>query len=409
MATLSLGSCDTGSIPNNKTDFLKPYHWVGGVFNNQKSFRDEDRTKWRRFREDSPNSEVKALQTFLFNAGFMPRASRDGVFGYVTQASVRLFQEYVRTIEGFGGMKPDGIVGSGTWGHIERWQRDNIISEWGQSNSSNGSAEYNKWIALLNKSKSHYKQNPSPIINQVNRYPKSTQTLKIDDWKFDPNDIHLIGIRHGQFDYKKDRGNDDIFLLLIRGMVFKFWGSTVPNQDQASRTDMPFLVEGQHQYRFGWHKISKDSQGRNRVYRALRPYPKGVIVLRYDTDGDNTLSADREADRLDPKPNGTINIHWSGKGNSSWSAGCMVIAGRSYINNRDKKVDCSNFAATFYSDMSDQIKKTKGAYNMFADLILAYAPQGIDHLYFTLGRDTSLNLDASLGQGYRQDVLNRIK
>ncbi|MEM9546769.1 MAG: peptidoglycan-binding domain-containing protein [Bacteroidota bacterium] len=405
MITLSLGNCDVGKIPQSKNEFLKPYHWVGGVFKDHVSFRNDDRSKWCFFREKAHNGEVKELQTFLFNAGFMPRASKDGIFGYVTESSVRLFQEYVRTIEGVKSMKPDGIVGSGTWGHIRRWQQNNIVSEWGQSSATNASPEFNKWITLLNKVKTHYQQNPSPIINQVNRFAPQSQTLKLDDWKFDPEDIHLIGIRKGQFDYNKDQGNHDIFLLLIRGMVFKFWGSTVPNQKHADRNDVPFLVEGQHQYRFGWHKISEEKK----VYRALKPYPKGVIVLRYDLDGDNTLATDRESDRLDTEPNHSINIHWSGKGNSSWSAGCMVIASGSYINHRDQKVDCSKFAAINYNDLNDTVKKTKGAYNVFTDLILAYAPKGVDHLYFTLGRDSTLKLDASLGQGYRENILTKIK
>ncbi len=406
MNPIYLGSCDTGKIPSDRKSFLKPFHWVGGAFTNHTvSFRDEDRNAWRRFRE-VPEGRVKEIQTFLLNAGFMPRANKDGIYGYVTQASVRLFQEYVRTIEGISDVKPDGIVGAGTWGHIKRWQNENKVSEWGQSSSANGSDEYNKWMALLNKSKTHYQQNPSPIINQVNRYKKDSQTLKVNEWKFDPNDIHLIGIRHGQFDYIDDVGNYDIFLLLIRGMVFKFWGSTVPSKKHSKRHDKPFLVEGQHKYRFGWHMISKE----DKVYRALKPWPKGVVVLRLK-EGDNNLSEDRQADRLDPDPNISINIHWSGLGISNWSAGCMVMAGKSYINNRNEVIDCSKFAARVYSDLSGERnkRKTKGAYNLFADLVLAYAPQGVDHLYFTLGRDTSLNLDSSLGQNYRKKILDRIK
>ena len=43
--------------------------------------------------------------------------------------------------------------------------------------------------------------------------------------------------------------------------------------------------------------------------------------------------------------------------------------------------------------MNDTAKKTKGAYNVCADLILSYAPLGVTHVYYTLGREESLALD----------------
>lgn len=399
MSVISLGSCDYGCIPEDRKAFLKPYHWVGGVLKDEVSFREDDRLKWKRFNANT-DGEVKKLQQFLLNAGFMPNRDIDGIFGYRTLASVRLFQEYVRTFEGVEDFYPDGYVGPNTWKHIHRWQEENKVSTWGQASSDNGSDEYNKIMDLLNKAKSHYQQDPSPILKEVGNYPKKTNTLKIEDWKFDPKDVHLIAIRHGQFDYEQEKVSQDVFLLLINGMVFKFWGSTVPNSDMSEKKDLPFLVEGQHIYRFGWHKLSKSKV---RAYPALRPSPNGVIVLRYK-EGEGTGAKGKVAGKLEANPNHTINIHWSGKGHSSWSAGCMVMAGRSYINNRGDVVDCSEFAATTYSSDS----KTKGAYNVFADLVLSYAPVGVEHLYFTLGRDSSLNLDSSLGAGYREQLLKQM-
>jgi len=67
-----------------------------------------------------------------------------------------------------------------------------------------------------------------------------------------------------------------------------------------------------------------------------------------------------------------------------------VIAGKSYINPTGKVIDCSSFAALNYSQLNSEQRKTKAAYNILADLILCYAPEAVDHLLYTLGRDESL-------------------
>lgn len=402
MATLYLGGCDYGKSPVSRRSFLAPYH-MDGLLKNTVSFRDDDRTTWRRFK-NIPGEEVADLQRFLHRAGFMPRGVIDGIFDYVTQASARLFQEYVRSVEGVSSMLPDGIVGSGTQSHIDRWKATGKISDWGKISSTNPSGEYTKWMQLLRRAKDHYGENPHPILEQVAQYQIPSDTKKIDDWEFDPEQIHLIGIRRAQDLGGERRENDDIFILLVRGMVFKFWGSTDANQKMGSRRDEAFLVEGQHKYRFGWHKISVE----NKIYRALKPYRNGVLVFR-DSDDDNALTEKDLKKGLDKNPNNTINIHWSGIGHSNWSAGCQVIAGKSYINHIDTVVDCSSFAAAGYKSLNKSAKKTKGAYNVLADLIVSFSKSGIDHIYYTLGREASLKLDASLGSDYAHETLARMQ
>ena len=402
MATLYLGSCDTAKKPTNPETFLAPYH-IDGVLRNTISFRDDDRTTWRRFR-DSPGVEVAELQRFLFEAGFMPRGVIDGIFDYVTQASVRLFQEYIRSVEGVASVLPDGIVGSDTQSHIDRWKATGKVSDWGRASHANPTGEHAQWIKLLHKAKDHYKRHPHPILEKVTNFQKASDTRKIDDWEFDPKEIHLIGIRRAQDLGRNRRENDDIFILLVRGMVFKFWGSTDPGQNMTSRRDEAFLVEGQHKYRFGWHRISEE----NKIYRALKPYRNGVLVFR-DRDDDNALTAADLKKGLDENPNHTINIHWSGMGQSNWSAGCQVIAGKSYIDHLDRVVDCSGFAATGYNSLNASAKKTKGAYNVLADLIVSFSEPGADHIYYTLGREASLKLDDNLREDYAKDTLERMK
>ncbi len=402
MNTIYLGSCDLGRIPANTKAFLQPYH-RDGILKGTASFRDDDRTTWRRFR-DTATDEVTQLQKFLFSAGFMPRGVIDGIFDYVTQSAVRLFQEYVRTMDGVSGMIPDGIVGGGTWKHIDRWKSENKVSDWGRISNAIPTSEYKDWMDLLDIAKIHYLRQTNPILTQVTNFAKPSDTRKVADWEFDPGEVHLIGIRRKQELRQVRRENDDIYILLICGMVFKFWGSTDPNEGMASRKDEPFLVEGQHKYRFGWHKISEEEK----IYRALKPYEHGVLVFR-DRDDDDALTEADLNKGLDDSPNQTINIHWSGIGNSNWSAGCQVIAGSSYINHLDKVVDCSSFAASGYSTLNTAIKKSKGAYNVLADLIVCYSAPGVNHIYYTLGREVSLKLNTHLSDNYAGDTLARMK
>jgi peptidoglycan hydrolase-like protein with peptidoglycan-binding domain len=413
MAELYLGSCDAGKAPKIRKDFFKPYH-IDGLLIGKLSFRDDDRTNWRSFREGI-GDEVLKLQQFLFNSGFMPRCAFDGafdgVFGYVTQAAVRLFQEYVRTVDGVVEMVPDGVVGTGTMRHVVLWKNGNKVSEWGSFKSNKPSEVYTNWMQLLHQAKQHYTANPGPILKHLNSLPNTYSTKKPSEWKFDINDIHLIGIRRNQTQSAVKRENDDLFLLLINGMVFTFWGSTDASVDMSGRKAEPYLIEGQHLYRFGWHKIVEE----NKIYRALKPLdPNGVMIIR-DWDDDNAYTdndimvKDNQGNLKGLSVNPSINIHWTGIGTSNFSAGCQVIAGKSYLNHKNELQDCSKFASVSYSGLTDSNKKTKGAYNLFLDLILCYAPQDVTHLYYTLGREESLDLSNNFGSQYASNALDRLK
>ncbi len=408
MSTLFLGSCDMGKLPADRKKFLSPYH-KDGLTTSSVSFRDDDRTTWRSFRQGDTN-EVAELQQFLYKVGFMPRGVVDGVFDYVTQSAARLFQEYVRTmdLEGDKTMIPDGIVGNVTMQHVQRWKNQGKVADWGKSSTANPSKEYNDWIKLLNEAKAHYKTSPGPIMQAVNALPKTYSTIKVNDWNFSTDNIHLIGIRRKQDSAASiQRANDDFFVLLVNGMVFKFWGSTDPSKKMVENNILPpSLVEGQHKYRFGWHKVYVEKK----IFRALKPYDSnGVIILR-DLDRDNALTAHdlsvRGSHSLEV--NNSINIHWSGVGTSNWSAGCQVIAGKNYINNKNELVDCSKFASSAYSELNTSAQKTKGAYNVLADLIVCYSKPGVDYVLYTLGREESLNLDANFGSNYSTDALKKM-
>ena len=421
MSALKLGNIDTGKLTteSERFNYLSPYHQEDiASLTKVMKFRDDDFRISRNF-EEIPGNFISELQEFLRDRGFMPRGVIDGVYDYVTQAAVRLFQEYVRKydIEGDPGIIPNGIVDEYTKPHLERWQKDkNKICDWAQWSEDKPTAEYTAWLALLNKAKMDFSTNPHPILKQVEQFNRATDTRKVSEWEYKPNEVHLLGIRVDEEGSYEARENNDLFILLIKGMVFKFWGSTDPSQAMAynkkekkGRFDEAFLVEGQHKYRFGWH---------NSDYRALKPYStkypvgdprrNGVLVFR-DENNDNALTQEDLNKGLDPTPNDTINIHWSGIGKTNFSAGCQVISGQSYINHNGENVDCKHFAGYGNGQLGDG-KYTKAAYNLLADLIVCYSNPGVDHILYTLGRDGSLDLDSFFGvENYVESTIAKME
>ena len=150
-------------------------------------------------------------------------------------------------------------------------------------------------------------------------------------------------------------------------------------------------------YTFGWHKVTNEKK----IYRALRPASEGVLVFR-DKDGNQALTEADLVKGLDATPNKTINIHWSGIGKTNFSAGCQVIAGASYINDKKTLINCRHFASTSYGELGG--RKTRGAYNLLADLILTYAPAGVRTLTYTLTRDDT----AFLSDQYTVETIGKM-
>ncbi len=381
---------------------------AGGQWNNK--LRDE--AGWADFQPLAAGNEMKVaeVQQFLKDAGFFPHGKTDGICGYRTTSAIRLFQEYLRTVEGRTEIGyPDGKFGKVSLGEARRWQANNQKADWAGFSTANPSPEYAQWMALLQKVKEHYLATPSDLLKKVNAFAQPCDTVKVANWDFDPNKIHLVGIRHRKEAQAGDGEQvlDDVFILLIQGAAFKFYGSTEPGTKEADK--YPFLVQGQHRYRFGWHKVGD----MEKVYHALRPVGKGVLVLRsahrIPTDAD--LSG-----KLD-SPNNVINIHWGGKGlsnNAGWSAGCQVIAGKSYINHRDQPIDCSKFAAVNYGQLGDKIEgvyQTKGAYTVLEDLVAALSGAVKDDnvVLYTLLPEQDLKLHPEIGEDEARDILARLK
>lgn len=318
----------------------------------------------RRAPASSGEMSVAQVQQALRQTGFFPGGKVDGICGYRTQSAIRLFQEVVRSAEGLGGV-PDGRFGPATQAHLQRWLAGGLASTWAPRIAqwragSNDLGEYSAWLDLLTRTRGAQRASPGRVQRMVEAFAGASDTRKLAEWDVDGSgSTHLIGIRREEFSGKFD----DVFVLLVKGLVFKFQGTTEPGATKDPR-GLPFLVPGQHDYHFGWHQ---------RTYLALRPQGAGVLVAR--SANDKRLDDADLARGLEP--NATINIHWGGKGMTrdvgGWSEGCQVINGTVYLNPADELVDCSAFAATNQAELAGNAAKTRGAYNVLVDLVTALA------------------------------------
>ncbi len=343
--------------------------------------------------------KVVDIQRFLTATGFFPFGKADGICGYRTTSAIRLFQEYLRT-HGLPAFAPDGKWGPKTTAQARAWQTAGTTADWAQWSSDRPSPECVAWLSVLAQTQAASVASPTPMLALVNRFTSASDTVKPADWDFDPKKTHLLGIRRNEGVAKPAQVMDDLFVLLINGLVFKFVGSTEPGVLADGAKAYPFLVPGQHRFRFGWHKQGDGKK----IFQALKPATGGVLVVRSKdlalTAGDLTAQAER---------NGSINVHWGP--DPTWSAGCQIMQGRAYIDPDGALRDCSAFSATGYAALGTKrngVVQTKGAYTLLADLATALsgAIPNDSLVHYTLLSDQDVARDATAAQ-HARDALQR--
>ena len=101
------------------------------------------------------------------------------------------------------------------------------------------------------------------------------------------------------------------------------------------------------------------------------------------------------------EPNASINIHWGGLGLgrpvNTWSEGCQVINSSVYFNPNNEVVDCRPFAAVNNGEVATNPKKTRAAYNVISDLVIAFASDVPENtVRYTLISEQDLRQDPGL-------------
>jgi hypothetical protein len=386
---IKLGSFDVDTTESARAAYLRQVKELTRV-----ALRDVaagiDRLELSQYSPDATQPmSVAAVQESLRRLGFFPGGKVDGICGYRTQSAIRLFQEYVRSVEKLDCL-PDGRFGPASHRHLRRWLDQGVQSAWTptiaawEAGTIDGT-EYADWLNLLTRVKAHYLAMPNRMLQLVNGFARPSDTRKVAQWDFGPGAVHLVGIRRAEMGNKFD----DIFVLLIKGLVFKFQGSTEPGAS-SNPAGRPFLVQGQHDYHFGWHQ---------RKYLALRPLGPGVLVVR--SKNDDVLDDADLANGLEA--NASINIHWGGKGLKAdirtWSEGCQVINGTVYLGPGNEIVSCASYAALNNGEVASNPGRTRGAYNVLQDLVTALGSDVSPTVRYTLLAERDLDLSAALKAG----------
>src|SRR5215470_2974957 len=163
---ITLGTYDSNVQPSALDEYIEHAKKLTGVENWENKLRGEKDGEWAEFRPLSGSvMTVADAQRFFKDAGFFPAGKIDGICGYRTLSAIRLFQEYVRTVEGDAGIgAPDGVMGPKTIAHANRWRSKNQKAEWTGVSAANPSGGYAKWMSLLRKVKEKYAAAPNLML-----------------------------------------------------------------------------------------------------------------------------------------------------------------------------------------------------------------------------------------------------
>ncbi|MEO0733656.1 MAG: peptidoglycan-binding protein, partial [Bacteroidota bacterium] len=201
--TLRLGDVDASLDMTDAKfkEYLKVYYqgqhfpFPDKILNESSYDNDKRWIGYRNLAKDHVEELTRKLQA----TGFMPNANHDGLFGYVTQAAVRLFQEYVRTRDQTISkaerkqVVPDGIVGPITQAHLKRWVKAGLQPDWLRKEEPSALAL--TWFNRFRSAAFQLREKPTPMIKIPESYGKKCDSLPLDKWTFSLEEPQLFGIR----------------------------------------------------------------------------------------------------------------------------------------------------------------------------------------------------------------------
>src|SRR5215813_9847239 len=169
---ITLGAYDSNVQREALDEYIEHAKKLTGVENWENKLRGEKDGEWAEFRPLGVSAmTVAEAQRFLRDAGFFPFGKDDGICGYRTLSAIRLFQEYVRSVEGAVGIgSPDGVMGPKTISHASRWKAKNQKADWVGVTAARPSPEYAKWMSLLRKAKEKYVAAPNAMLRMLNEF-----------------------------------------------------------------------------------------------------------------------------------------------------------------------------------------------------------------------------------------------
>jgi peptidoglycan hydrolase-like protein with peptidoglycan-binding domain len=164
---IALGAYDSDVQDRALDEYVQYTLKLTGVqeWSGKRRLRGDKEGEWVSFQKaDAGDMKVKEVQQFLKDASFFA-GKVDGICGYRTTAAIRLFQEYVRTVEGDASIGfPDGKLGPTSFNHVKRWKTSNKKADWTNFSSAKPSTEYTKWMNLLNRVKQKYSATPNKML-----------------------------------------------------------------------------------------------------------------------------------------------------------------------------------------------------------------------------------------------------
>ena len=162
---IQLGSFDAGVTKTERDDYVKQVETVTRVrLGEVAEGSDKLQLAACTPSTQSPMS-VADIQQGLKAAGFFPGGKVDGICGYRTRSAMRLFQEYVRSVEKQSSL-PDGQFGPSSQQHLRRWVDGHRVHDWAPTierwrTGALGQTEYTEWLSLLGRVKERYAASPN--------------------------------------------------------------------------------------------------------------------------------------------------------------------------------------------------------------------------------------------------------
>ena len=254
-----LGSYDSSVTQADRDAYLRQAAAISGGRGDQAADGSDKLSFAPHAQDPQQTMTVAEVQEALKAIGFFPGGKVDGICGYRTRAAMRLFQDACARSRNCRGCRTAALARRRRQ-HLQRWTTKGLASEWAPTierwrAGTLGQTEYTDWLSLLGKVKEKYLASPTEMLRLVNAFPRQTDTRKVADWDFEPNAIHLVGIRRSE----KTNKFDDLFVAA----------------DQGTRLQVPGIDRSRCHQQSAWRSFPRPGTARLPLRLAQESAPRG--------------------------------------------------------------------------------------------------------------------------------------